>query len=172
MPNWCKGNIRLRGEQSSIIAFLKNEISFIGNVRGTIEAKELEPACRENEDEFIISYPEGAEELYWTAFRIKGTRRNFIDSKTIEYLHYDEDNGSIDVFCMDDFTCAWGIDAEPYVEKAKKYGIDIKIIGYEKGMMFRQGIEIVNGVLVKNEETSWKNTNDWYWNAEQPNWGG
>lgn len=172
MPNWCKGNIRLRGKRKNIIDFLRHEISFVGTDLKTFDTVETCPNFREDDYEMIVSRPDKTEGLAFLSFYIHGTRRNFIDSKTIEYFFYCDEQDQTDVLCIDDFSAAWGIDPEPYIEKAVKYGIDIKIIGYEKGMMFRQEIEIVNGTLVKDETREWKETNKWYWEAENTNYGG
>lgn len=78
----------------------------------------------------------------------------------------DEENW---IMFLDNFKAAWGAFPEPYVEKSKKYGIDIAIVTYERGMEFRQRIEIINGKVTKDEETKF---NDWDWEADFPKMGG
>ena len=70
---------------------------------------------------------------------------------------------------VENFKAAWSVDPEPYVEKSKKYGVDIAIVVYECGLEFRQRIEIIGGKLVKYEDTEY---DDWNWEADFPNMGG
>lgn len=173
MPNWCEGNLRLRGTGTAILEFVKNEFAFAWHEKGMsiLDA----PKCCSPEnvydgEEVFITVPECAKNHMLLSLYVKGTRRNFIESKQIYfYLGEEENLEKVRTVCIDDFKAAWGVDAAPYVEKAKKYGLDIKIIGFERGMQFAQYIEIVNGELIKNNEIKF---DDWDWECIMPNMGG
>ena len=167
MPNWAEGNIRFRGKPENIMEFLKNEIECTARNK-EFEVVTYRPVIEWTEfDEINFSEPEEAKkENFWKSLYIKGTRRNFIDGISGIYMPRDVENW---IMCLDNFKAAWVVKAEPYAEKSKKYGIDIAIVVYEQGMEFRQRIEIINGEIVKDEETKYK---DWNWEADFPNMGG
>lgn len=169
MPNWCEGNIRLRGKRNAIVEFLKNELKSTGYERladgpitGMVE-------INDEYGEVSVRIPEEKKNLAFAAFYIKDTRRNFIDGNCFEVCMDDKDVDEVHTVCIDGFKAAWGIEPTPYIAKAKKYGIDIRIVGFERGMKFEQEIEIVDGEIVKNEEIEY---DDWYWECPMPNMGG
>ena len=167
MPNWCEGNIRLRGTGAAIREFLKNELTVVGYANGlTGVVSEQQPDITDDGYQIILSCPENTKKWSWLSFYIKDTRRNFIDGETIE-LYLDDDEK--ETVCIDDIKAAWGFAPEPYVEKARKYGLDIKIVGYEQGAQVKQIIEIVGGELASFQESEFEN---WYWECEMPNMGG
>lgn len=164
MPNWCKGNLKIRGEKENIIKFLKEGTSLL---EGYFFPKEIETEIELNEcDEIIIKNIDkhnGIETLY-----IKGTRRNFIDPIENEiYIHNTDEEEA--VICLEDFKAAWGIDAEALRVISKRYDIDFKIYAFESGMEFNQDVEIIKGKIVKDEEIKFK---DYVWECIEPNIGG
>lgn len=168
MPNWCKGNIRLRGKPEAIIEFLKNEFVFTGHKPLTFDVLEFAPAISCDYGEVTLKRPKEADDLIFTSLYIKGTRRNFIVEDKCLTVYVDVEQ-EIFIVCIDDFEAAWAIIPDPYIEKSKKYGLDIKIIGFECGMQFMQTVEIVNGKLLNDHETKFDN---WGWDCPMPNWGG
>lgn len=70
---------------------------------------------------------------------------------------------------LENFKAAWEIDASSLAKLSKKYLIDFKILGFERGMQFNQDVEIVNGEIVKNEEIKFK---DYTWECIRPHIGG
>lgn len=166
MPNWCEGNIRLRGSKEAIKKFLENEILFTVT-ENALSSKTLPAVVTDVYGDLQVSRGQTEKGASWDAFYIKDTRRNFIDGTSFEVYVDDEDEHQ--VVCIDGFKAAWGVDPSPYVEKAKKHGIDIRIVGFERGMQFMQVVEIVNGELVAYEE---KQFGDWYWECPMPNMGG
>ena len=175
MPNWCEGNLRLRGTGAAILEFIKNEIEVVGHersVRGLNSAPNTcEPEIVCDYGDMTVKVPEHAKEWAFLSMYIKGTRRNFIDTRDYFdfYIGEDEDCEDVLTVCIDDFKAAWGFEAEPYLEKARKYGLDIKIVGFEKNMQFQQIIEIVNGELIKDQEIKF---DDYAWECAMPNMGG
>lgn len=175
MPNWCEGNLRLRGTGAAILEFIKNEIEVVGHersVRGLTGAPNIcEPEIVDEYGDVTVKVPEHAKEWAFLTMYIKGTRRNFIETKDCFdfYIGEDEDREDVLTVCIDDFKAAWGFEAEPYLEKARKYGLDIKIVGFERNMQFQQIIEIVNGELITDQEIKF---DDYAWECVMPNMGG
>lgn len=164
MPNWCKGNIRLRGKNEDIKAFLANELE------GTAYNSEYDivatpPIIRDICGDGLSIEVKPPNEGQYCALYIKNTRRNFID-RAFEVEFCDDGRSLI---CIDNFSAAWGIEPEPYVELSKKYNLDIKLYGIECGMEFVQEIEIINGELKRNETIEY---DDWGWECPFPNMGG
>lgn len=169
MPNWCEGNIRLRGKRNAIVDFLKNELEYTGYERLTEVPTTGMLEFEDKYGEVKVSIPKDKCNLLFACVYIKGTRRNFIDSKSIEVCMCSECEDEVHTVCIDDIRAAWGFEAEPYLEKALKYGLDIRIVGFECGMQFAQDIEIVDGELVKCREIKY---DAWTWECPMPNMGG
>lgn len=164
MPNWCKGNLKIRGKKENIIKFLEEGTSLLD---GLWEPKEIEPKIEINDcDEITIKNldrTKGIDCLY-----IKGTRRNFIDPVENEIYVYDEDEEE-QIICLKNFKAAWGIDAAALRMISNRYSIDIKIYAFEAGMEFNQDIEIIKGKIIKDEEIKFKN---YAWECIEPYIGG
>ena len=170
MPNWCAGNIRFRGSIDDIVRFFKEGIIAykydrdLYTIKCDAEVKVVKDEAYDCVEEIVIT----TEDKAW--FHIDETHRNFIgDDPTIDICDVYKNNDGSYVVVLDDFRAAWSIEAEPYVEISKKYNIDIHIFGWERGMQFDQEIEIVKGVLVKNDVHEGK---DWIWVTAMPYFGG
>ena len=164
MPNWCKGNFKIRGKKENIIRFLKEGTSLLD---GFWEPKEIEPEIEINDYDEIeiknINKEKGIDCLY-----IKGTRRNFVNPVENEiYIHNVDEEEQI--ICLEKFKAAWGIDADSLRAISNRYEIDIKIYAFEAGMEFNQDIEIIKGKIIKDEEIKFK---DYVWECIEPNIGG
>ena len=164
MPNWCKGNLKIRGKKENIIKFLTEGTSLLD---GFWEPKEIKPEIEVNDCDEIeiknIDKVKGIDYLY-----IKGTRRHFIDLIENEiYIHNTDEKEA--VICLENFKAAWGIDTEALRVISKRYSIDFKIYAFESGMEFNQDIEIIKGKFVKDEEIKFK---DYVWECIEPNIGG
>lgn len=171
MPNWSEGNIRIRGNWKNIMAFLESELVYVGTNSATWDTMEFTPVIELTQHgEVVISKPKEMEAkadlLAWQSLYIKDTKRNFIDGISGVYLNK---KAKTTILFLDSCRAAWGFQSEPYLEKARKYNVDIKIIAYERGMQFKQVIEIVDGEIVQDEDIQY---NDWDWEAECPNMGG
>ena len=164
MPNWCKGNLKIRGKKENIIKFLTEGTSLLD---GFWEPKEIKPEIEVNDCDEIeiknIDKVKGIDFLY-----IKGTRRHFIDPIENEiYIHNTDEKEA--VICLENFKAAWGIDTEALRVISKRYSIDFKSYAFESGMEFNQDIEIIKGKIVKDEEIKFK---DYVWECIEPNIGG
>lgn len=157
MPNWCVGTLKIRGKFDDIVRFFKEgcEIVRPGYVYIDLDTCGL----------YIKGVNNTNSVLY-----LKGSQRHFID------LRYDsiycesevtDKNGLCYTSCM--LRAAWGIDAETLLDACKQYCLDMKILGFERGMEFNQNIEIVNGELVRDEEIKY---DDYFWECPCPDLGG
>lgn len=164
MPNWCEGNIRFRGTKENIKKFIENEIVYVV-LRGE-ETQEVKPTKEENKYELILYPPKGEMR---DSFYFRNTRRNFIFSGSIEICWPDAEPDEEIVVCIDDFNSAWSLKEEGWVNHAKKYGIDIRMFGFERGMEFSQEMTITRH---GNVETKTNKYQDWNWECPFPNMGG
>lgn len=136
MPNWCKGSLKVRGKISDLKKFVQQglePVSYIGDA--------LEPLVFTTEDETSFFVRENKVSLW-----MKGTHRHFCEPNYIEVYADDQETPVIMILPM---KAAWSIDAEPLQELCKKFHVDMKIQGFERGMEFSQVIEIVIVKLFK-----------------------
>ena len=166
MPNWAEGNLRIRGTNENIVEFLREELVWC-----TYDPKEFPVIVEVDDYGYVeIKKPQelldnkkilGEPYLY-----IKDTRRNFVDIVNDLYINLDNDTNTV---IISGFRAAWNCHFEPYLEKAVKHNVDIKIVTYERGMEFHQIIEIVGGKLVRDECIEYS---DFEWECEFPDMGG
>ena len=161
MPNWCVGTLKVRGEKDNIRKFLTDGLAPLDSSRGIAimlgKDPGPEPAVEIEEDkwEMKLKTKEG--------FHLKGTRRNFIDSKEITW------EPDRDVLIIHNYQTAWAIDVEGLSNLSKEYQIDLKIYAFERGMEFNLDVEIHNGAIIKNDEITF---NDYDWECIEPSLGG
>ncbi len=177
MPNWCAGNIRFRGKKEDIKRFLEENIIFcISELKDNTVATLEKPAIVELDDDYGFILISPWEDWKHSWIYIKDTHRNFLNLFETAERNYpvqfiqNENNRCVVVF--DNFRAAWNIDPEPYLEHAKNYNIDIRIVGFEQGGGFDQDIIIENGELTRNR---CKNYGDYYyylWESTMPYMGG
>ena len=142
MPNWSEGSLRLRGKKTDIICFLKS---------------------LETSDKYGWAY-------------IPNTRRAFVigDPSTIQES-IDillENNVKESTVCGLHISQAWGIEIESFVEISRKYHLDIRIDTVERGMMFTEQYEIINGEVTKDNGKSYETFEDFEWNVPYSFLGG
>ena len=176
MPNWCSGNIRFRGKMDDILKLLREKIRYCyydGETRNTI----TKPVNIDyNDFEITISAPDNVSGS-WSY--ISGTHRNFMNlwtgseytSEAI-YIPEDDTGNEKSIVVFNNFSAAWAIEPEPYVEMSKKYNVDIRILGWERGIGFDQEIEIVDGNLIRNQTNEYKDYADFMWRSTLPYIGG
>ena len=130
-------------------------------------------------DDICISWPDSAsyEKFDLCCFYIEGTERNFLDReykyniKEMLIPDFDtyDDREDERIILFDCFKAAWNIDPEPYEEFSKKYNIDIRIDGWERGMEFYVNLIIEHGEVTKRTEIKY---DDWAWDSQMPQLGG
>ena len=154
MPNWCEGFLKVRGKVANLKAFVLNGLQPIDDMGKNY-------LSFETEDDFSFSISGIEKALY-----LKGTHRNFCEPDNIEIYGEDAETPEILVLPM---KAAWYIDPEPLLALCKKFEVDMKIQGFERGMQFSQIIEIVDGKILQNEIIHYDN---WYWDCPCPLMGG
>lgn len=158
MPNWCVGTMKVRGEKENIKRFLLEALQPLQSlfVQALLPNNKI-PELEVTEDEWSMTIRSS------NGFYIKGTRRNFIESKDIEW-EFDRE-----VLIIEDFKAAWGIEAETLANISKEYELDFRIYAFEKGMEFNQELEIHKGKIIKNIEITF---DDYDWECISPRLGG
>ncbi len=164
MPNWCEGNLKIRGKRENIIKFLKEGTCLM---EGFWEPKRIEPKIEIN-DYGEIKIKNIDKEKTRNVLYIKETTRHFIDPIENGIFIYNEDEEE-EIICLENFKAAWSIDTERLRIISEKYNIDIKTYGFERGMEFNQDIEIIKGKIIKDKTIKFK---DYIWECIEPELGG
>ena len=168
MPNWCAGNIRVRGTFENIVRLFKENLSAIKVCWDNDIPKTVELPPKVTVDDWCVTISNDEhDDLY-----IKGTHRNFIGGR-VEICDNSGDDGKEFVFVQDGYRAAWGIDInttnKAFRDMAQKYGVDIKLYGFEQGMEFAETAEYYRNGTEKHETQKW---DDWDWDCPCPNMGG
>lgn len=168
MSNWCGGVIKIRGKRDNIKAFLKDIL-----IPTSLWGIKLEYEIEETDYSITFGVKERHKDLYEAygevSWYLQGTRRAFIiQNKRIEFEFW-RDVEEDEILTIEGFKQAWGIMPKDYLDFSKKYNVDIKIFGYEKGMEFTQEVEIIKGEITKNKETKYK---DYQWEVAFSELGG
>ena len=175
MPNWCSGNIRFRGSKENIYDLLKNEIVFctVGEDAKTIE----HPIASVKSDLWgdVEITPSIEDENGW--YYIKDTKRAFLGevnivNNLIPKAFCETPDKNIFICVFDNFSQAWCIKPEDFVNMSKKYDVDIHIFGWEQGLCFSQEIEIIRGEVTKDIYNDYKNGKSWDWDCPMSYIGG
>ena len=154
MPNWIKGTMKLRGQSEDLKRFFKD---------GVGKSSWFEDDARPIADFVQTDFDgEWCEVTFKSEPWIKGTRRAFIEG---DYVGWGESFATIAI----EVKQAWGFDTEAFAEISKKYNLDIRLYGFERGMEFCQEIEIIKGKITINKEITY---DDWVWEFPMPNMGG
>ncbi|NFA37362.1 hypothetical protein [Clostridium botulinum] len=162
MPNWCTGELKVRGKYKDIKNFLINEIK---ELRGFLNSEVVNPIIEEDELELEIKKSEKGQ----SQFYLNGSRRGFIYSPIEVYKDNVEDGQSIITTNLGDLECAWGTDTDILIKHSREYNIDFKIYAYERGMEFNIDFEVHKGNVIKNDEIKF---NDYDWECTNPSIGG
>jgi hypothetical protein len=156
VPNWCEGDLKVRGSKEDIINFLKGVMQPVDFLGASGEQKIVE-------DEFHFKIePLNGEWGFWIA----GTHRHFIESKSIDFWFEGEGE---QVLVIEGFKAAWSINPEALSELSKQYNVDLRVYGFECGMQFNQEVEIHKGKIVKNSDIQF---DDYDWECACPRLGG
>ena len=170
MPNWIQGTFRARGSKENIIRFIREGIkpsSWAG------KDDEIEMELKEYEEDYITAkwtLKSGNETDYPEWLHIDGTERHFL--KPDDYGEFDihQTDSKTDFIMVVSFKAAWGINIDQMGEVAKKYEIDIRMNGYERGMEFEQTIEVTRkGYVLTKALISYP---DYQWECPMPLLGG
>ena len=187
MPNWACGNIRIRGSLKDIVRVLENEVLVEGLYRNvkTYERKsyEVKPEMEVDEENnyILLKSPCSGNDMLEDVkyleeyFYVNGSKRNFIEGvgsgDTVVFDLLRGSRGDDDwVALNEDFKAAWSVQGDIYSQIAVKYGVDIKIMVWERGMEFEQVIIAYRDG--RHEEFLPDVSGDWAWKAVHPMYGG
>ena len=158
MPNWCVGDLRIRGSRENIKRFLLDGLKPVSAYGEDAEALEYND---ETDYDLLQVIVKGGTSLY-----ICGTQRGFVEEEF--YVDFESDSDS-KIACIPNVKFAWEIDVGGLSAISKKYDVDFRMYGFECGMEFNQDVKIVNGVVIKNIQT---NIADYRWECICPSKGG
>ena len=129
---------------------------------------EYKPTIEDKGFELLITKED---EHSW--FYFKGTRRYFPNDDALEIWTDAESQDEEIIVCIDNIRAAWSFEhCEKWIEFAKTYEIDVKLTGYERGMLFSQIKTILRDGSVKEEVKEYATWEEWMWNCPMPNNGG
>lgn len=175
MPNWCGGNIRFRGKKEDIIKLLENEIKYCRHATkdGETEVNPVKVFVDEYDELKISPAIEDRNGWFW----INDSQRAFLEA--VDTIIFDQgfypyiydENGEW-ILTLEGFRQVWSIHSEDYVEMSKKYNVDIRIFGWERGMCFSQEVEIIKGDVTKDIFEDYNHGKDWMWDCPMPYLGG
>lgn len=160
MPNWCVGTLKVRGEKENMKRFLLEAFTPIVPAILTVIKGVQPPTKVVNEDEWSVNL---SAEGQCDGFHVKGTHRNFVDSKSIEW-ELDRE-----VLLISSYQAAWGIDTEGLRNLSEEYQVDLKIYGFERGMEYNIDFEVHKGEIIKCDEIKF---NNYDWECIDPELGG
>ena len=163
MPNWCEGNIKIRGKKKDVISFLENEILRVKLTKVPEEPKTENIKMKFNGFSYVYELENNKDVLY-----LKDSTRCFIEQSIIEIYLYSDTNKSPSYVTLN-IKQAWGIEENLFEKLSDKYNLDFNIYASEKGMEFEQYITIIDGEITKNET---KKYDDFYFEAINPELGG
>lgn len=168
MPNWCEGTFKVRGKIKDIRCWVKENLSCYKAEFVETSDNEGEWTYIETENAIVDVFPELEDEfvvdIKYLA-HINLSDRHFI--KEGEYDCISNDNGTAVLVLR--FQSAWTIEATPFIEMSKRYNVDFRIYGCERGAEFNQEIIIENGKLKKDKEIKF---DDYEWECPFPDLGG
>ena len=163
MPNWCEGNIKIRGKKKDVISFLENEILRVKLIKVPEKPKTENIKMKFNGFTYVYELENNKDVLY-----LKDSTRCFIEQSIIEIYLYSDTNKS-PMYVTLNIKQAWGIEENLFEKLSDKYNLDFNIYASEKGMEFEQYITIIDGEITKNET---KKYDDFYFEAINPELGG
>lgn len=170
MPNWCEGNVRLRGTKENIKKFIENEIVYTVLDRDSKEFayKEVKPNIEHTDWETFLTPPDSD----CHDFYIRGTHRNFFFVSQLEICWPDAEPDEEIIICINDFNSAWSLKEQGWVEHARNYNIDIRLFGFEQGMEFSQILTIYKDGSIDEDVHEYNSYEKWMWECPFPNMGG
>lgn len=147
MPNWCEGNLRIRGTIKQLAEFMKN----------AVDADDVTKYI-ETDTEIDIYLKDGAT---W----LRGSQRAFVMGEIVAKAKSPAEKKAVAL----DYRSAWLVESDVLLNLAIKSGVDIRLNAYERGAEFNRNIEIIGGKLVKDETIKF---DDYVWECPCPLIGG
>lgn len=168
MPNWCEGDLKVRGQYADIKKFLKNELKqYISKFEdGELKSIEIPKKIIENDFSFEIILNNNCYEFY-----LNDSKRCFL-MNDIEVCRYERQEENKDVIVnLGTFRSAWSLDKEILIKNSKTYNLDFKIYAYESGMCFNVDFEVNRGKIIKDTYKKFE-CDSYTWECTNPRIGG
>lgn len=144
MPNWCEGDLKIRGHIDDVQKCLEYCIYQGGKVIRSDDSLELIDV----------------------GGHLKGAYRCFIpDIYTQDF--YPDNVGNIIVILPTEH--AWGLSIDEFKALSQQFNVDFRFYGYERGMQFNCEVEIIRGELTLSREIQF---DDYIWECPNPMLGG
>ncbi len=162
MPNWCTGDLKVRGKYKDIKEFLSKEMFILG---GSIFERTYEPPVI-NED-YGIEISVGKEGMWF-----RNAYRSCLNSDIDIYIDFDDEENKDEQIItanLGELETAWGTDTGALIKLSEQYDLDFKIYAYERGMEFNIDFEVHKGKVIKNNEIKF---DDYVWECTNPEIGG
>lgn len=156
MSNWCEGSITVRGKFKNLKRFCK-EVFFVNEVK-VINNLNLYEIETDDDECFFVQVHKN--------ICIGEICQDYLQPCFIEF--YKDMDHEILTLSMP-FKAKRRIEAKPYIELSKKYDVNIKLYGFEKGCGFNQEIIVIDGELTRDEKIKFE---DYSWDCAMPYLGG
>lgn len=143
MPNWCVGELKIRGKRDDVVKFLKSSLS---------------------EGEITIT-PYQDVQLTDVCGHIKGTYRCFISERYTQDFMVINDS----VIVVIHVEHAWSPKLEEFRKLSKEFCVDFRFYGYECGAEFNCEFEIIKGEVTLKKVIEFEN---YQWECPHPMLGG
>ena len=165
MPNWCEGTLKVRGNPQNILRFINEGLNVYTVNDEKLDKKEwLE--IHDNGGSFEVFF--NKKDIY-----VEGTKRAFINLSSISNEYVDINKKAEFEVCCFAVSQAWGFKKEDWMAIAKKYCIDIKLYGIERGMGFVEDWLITDcGETFIDNSPVFEDYKDFLWNCPIPFLGG
>lgn len=161
MPNWCEGNLKVRGKRSKIINFIRN--SLVG-IDYCFYKKEI-PIELEFFRNGTIGSIKTEDERYYLYFK---KSKMLFPTGTIKFnLCDNEEDNQVLVFGIRQ---AGDFDVNYLRKLSKVNDVDLRVVGYESEKKFTHEIEIEKGMVIK--DITKKYGAEWDWKIDDPSLGG
>lgn len=155
MPNWTEGTLKLRGKRENLERFFETAIQPSSNFKEETPPREKFITSQYADDYTVFDIKKDA----W----IEGTRRAFINDDC--FAEIEDETATI---CLP-IRQAWSFDTDDWKDISKKYNLDVRLFGFERGTEFCQEIEVINGTVTIDKEIAY---DDWTWECPMPLMGG
>lgn len=160
MPNWCTGDLKVRGRYKDIREFLSKEMMILGGsiFNRTYEEPIIDEKCG-------ISIDVGKQGMWF-----RNAYRSYFENDIDIWIDEEEkESGNILTMNLGKLQTAWGTDTKALTVLSKQYNLDFKIYAYERGMEFNIDFEVHKGEVIKNNEIKF---DDYTWECTNPEIGG
>lgn len=169
MGNVCEGQLKIRGKGQDIFKFFKECMQGVRNTYDEnnwyipiwVDLDKYEVDALANNDykhyRPSIEY-NNITDIDHNRFYIKGNENIVIngDFVTLRFFHSEMDEEIIKSLYI---SCDHSLKVEKLVELSEKYNLDFRFYGFDSSNEYNQEVEIIKGVIVKDEIIEYEDYN-------------